>query len=83
MIAEQISKRDTLTIVMSSFLPDLKITEPDITAWREGADGQLYRKAYLSPGMTLEEAERIVAEHGWKPPVRTVRRQPRPLVPEW
>ena len=57
MIADQISKRDTLTIVMSSFIPDLKITEPNITEWREGANGQLYRKAYLPPGMTLEEAE--------------------------
>src|SRR6478735_1277475 len=65
MIVEQISKRDTLTIVMSSFLPDLTITEPSIGEWREGADGRLYRKAYLPPGMTLEEAERIVAQPGW------------------
>ena len=48
MIVDQISKRDTLTIVMSSH-PDLKITEPNITEWREGADGRLYRKAYLPP----------------------------------
>ena len=33
---------------------------------------------------TLEEAERIVAQPGWKPSVQTeVREQPRPLVPEW
>ena len=69
MIVDKISQRDTLTIVMSSFIRDLKITEPNITEWREGAGGMLYRRAYLLPGMTLEEAERIVAQPESKPPV--------------
>jgi RecB family exonuclease len=35
-----------------------------IGTWREGADGSLIRLSNLPPGMTIEEAERIVAQRG-------------------
>jgi hypothetical protein len=37
-------------------------TEPRIGEWREGADGSLGRVCALPRGMTMQEAERIVAE---------------------
>ena len=59
MIVEQISKRDTLTILMSSFIPDLNITEPSITEWREGQTASCIARHIFPLGMTLEEAQRI------------------------
>ncbi len=38
--------------------------EIHIGTWTEGADGSLFRFSSLPPGMTIEEAERIVAERG-------------------
>jgi hypothetical protein len=35
--------------------------------WIECDDGSLFRFSNLPPGMTIEEAERIVAQPGWKP----------------
>jgi hypothetical protein len=40
-----------------------------IGAWQESADGSLFRFSTVPPGMTIEEAERIVkTEHVAKPP---------------
>jgi hypothetical protein len=36
--------------------------EPRLGEWREGADGTLVRFCALPDGMTMQEAERIVAE---------------------
>jgi hypothetical protein len=35
-----------------------------IGSWIEGADGSLFRLSNLPPGMTMEEAERIVSQPG-------------------
>jgi len=35
-----------------------------IGAWIEGADGSLFRLSNIPPGMTMEEAERIVSQTG-------------------
>jgi hypothetical protein len=60
-------------------------TEPRIGEWREGADGSLGRVCALPKGMTMQEAERIVSQPGWKPtapPAKPERARP-PLKPEW
>ena len=46
------------------------VKEPSFSPWREGADGRLVRVCSLPAGMTLQEAERIVAKPGWKPSVK-------------
>ena len=38
-----------------------------IGTWIEGADGSLFRFSSIPPGMTIEEAERIVSQPVWKP----------------
>jgi hypothetical protein len=56
-----------------------------IGTWIEGEDGVLFRFSTIPPGMTIQEAERIVAQPGWKPtdpPVKPDRIRP-PLKPEW
>jgi len=84
MSVNQFVGRDTLTIVMGNNIPGMNIIEPNITPWRERVDGRLYRRAYLPVGMTLSEAERIVAQPGWTPSILTEAQEPRPpLVPEW
>jgi hypothetical protein len=58
--------------------------EIQIGTWTEGADGALIRFSNLPPGMTIEEAERIVSQPGWKPtdpPLPPERIRP-PLKPE-
>ena len=37
-----------------------------IGTWIEGRDGSLFRCSTIPAGMTIEEAERIVAQPGWK-----------------
>ncbi|MGB0065596.1 MAG: hypothetical protein WBP85_14230 [Terracidiphilus sp.] len=60
-------------------------TEPRIGQWREGKDGTLVRLCSLPDGMTLQEAEQIVSQPGWKP--ATPQAKPEqirpPLKPEW
>jgi hypothetical protein len=56
-----------------------------IGTWIEGEDGVLFRFSTIPPGMTIQEAERIVAQPGWKPtdpPAKPDRIRP-PLKPEW
>jgi hypothetical protein len=53
--------------------------------WMEGADGTLFRTCNIPNGMTPQEAERVVAQPGWKPtapPAQSERILP-PLTPEW
>ena len=38
-----------------------------IGTWIGCDDGSLFRISNLPPGMTIEEAERIVSQPGWKP----------------
>jgi hypothetical protein len=37
-----------------------------IGTWIEGADGSLFRFSTIPPGMTIEEAEQIISQPGWK-----------------
>jgi hypothetical protein len=56
-----------------------------VGTWREGADGCLFRFSSIPPGMTIQEAERIVSQPGWKPaspPAEPERIRPA-LKPEW
>jgi hypothetical protein len=56
-----------------------------IGAWQEGEDGVLFRYNNIPAGMTIQEAERIVSQPGWKPsiqPSEPERVRP-PLKPEW
>jgi hypothetical protein len=56
-----------------------------IGTWTEGADGSLFRFSSIPPGMTIQEAERIVSQPGWKctaPPQKLEPIRP-PLKPEW
>lgn len=56
-----------------------------IGTWQEGQDGVLFRFSSIPPGMTIQEAERIASQPGWKPtapPPEPERIRP-PLKPEW
>jgi hypothetical protein len=56
------------------------ISRPDgngisIGAWKEGADGSLLRISNIPAGMTIDEAERIVSQQGWKPNAGSARQR--------
>lgn len=56
-----------------------------IGEWIEGHDGTLFRYSNIPAGMTIQEAERIVSQPGWKPkappPIPESVRPP--LKPQW
>ena len=56
-----------------------------IGTWQEGEDGVLFRYSNIPEGMTIQEAERIVFQPGWKPaiPVTKPERIRPELKPEW
>ena len=54
-----------------------------IGSWVEGAHGALIRFSTVPPGMTIKEAERIVAQPGWKPTAPSPEPIRPPLKPEW
>jgi hypothetical protein len=56
-----------------------------IGEWRDGQDGCMFRFSTIPPGMTIQEAERIVSQPGWKPtaPSNEPERLRPPLKPEW
>jgi hypothetical protein len=56
-----------------------------IGTWMECEDGSLYRFSTIPAGVTIEEAERIASQPGWKPtalPSTPERIRP-PIKPEW
>jgi len=59
MLERRFAGRITRTIIVDL---EADCTEPSIGEWREGADGSLGRVCALPKGMSMEEAERIVAE---------------------
>jgi len=63
LLERHFAARTRQTIIISG--SDSK--EPRIGKWEEGADGSLGRICILPRGMTLQEAERIVSQPGWKP----------------
>jgi hypothetical protein len=59
--------------------------EINIGRWIEGSDGTLFRTSNIPAGMTIQEAERITSQPGWKPtapPTKPECTRP-PLKPEW
>ena len=83
MSVNQFVGRDTLTIVMGNNIPGMNIIWIHPVA-RKGRRQVISACIYLPVGMTLSEAERIVAQPGWTPSILTEAQEPRPpLVPEW
>ena len=58
-------------------------SEIRIGTWQEGEDGVLFRYSNIPAGMTIQEAERIVSQPGWKPGPPPPERVRPPLKPEW
>jgi hypothetical protein len=56
-----------------------------IGTWHEGQDGVLFRFSTIPAGMTIQEAERIASQPGWKPtaPISESECVRPPLKPEW
>jgi hypothetical protein len=74
-----------IDLVISIPRPGAEEGEIRIGEWIEGPDGTLFRTSSLPAGMTIQEAERIVSQPGWKQtasPPNPVRNRP-PLRPEW
>lgn len=72
LLESRTDNRERLDILIDIGVPP--DDEPRIGEWEEGADGKLVRICVLPEDMTLQEAERIVAERGRARP---------PLKPEW
>jgi|HubBroStandDraft_1064217.scaffolds.fasta_scaffold501025_1 hypothetical protein len=64
---------------------EVSCSVPRIGEWQEGADGNLVRIRALPDGMTMQEAERIVSQPGWKTTTQPSKpgRVRSPLEGEW
>ena len=84
LLARRFAGRKRLNIILD-IGSDSGSEGPRLGEWHEGADGRLIRFCYLPAGMELEEAERIVAQPGWKPSAQPAMREIErpPLKPEW
>jgi hypothetical protein len=82
LLERRFASRERLTLILDL---ETGCMEPRIGEWQEGTDGTLVRLCALPDGMTLQEAERIVSQPGWKPSPRPPKPgHPRPpLKPEW
>jgi hypothetical protein len=67
MLERRFVAREKHDFVITSTLPSLHGDEIRIGEWSEGKDGTLRRISTLPPGMSMEEAERIVAARGQQP----------------
>lgn len=63
LVERRFAARKRLEIVCSIPRPGA-VGEIRIGEWIEGADGTIFRTSNIPAGMTLQEAERIVAERG-------------------
>jgi len=84
LLARRFAARKRIEIVSSIPRPGAQ-GEIRIGDWIEGPDGTLFRTCNIPAGTTIQEAERIVSQPGWKPtapPPKPERTRP-PLVPEW
>lgn len=81
LLERRFAGRKARTIILSGEFD----SEPRIGKWQEEADGTLGRVCILPKGMTMQEAERIVSQPGWKPTARPAKPEPTrpPLKPEW
>lgn len=78
LLERRFAARTRRTIIISGS----ESKEPRIGKWEEGADGTLGRICFLPRGMTLQEAERIVSQPGWKPTDPPQEPERPPLNPE-
>ena len=84
MLVRWFAGRERLNIILDVGF-DSESEGPRLGEWREGVDGTVVRRCYLPAGMTIQEAERIVAQPGWKlsdQPSESKCNRP-PLKPEW
>jgi len=61
-LTRRFAGRKTVDLIVSSPLPCPRGDGIRVGEWCEGEDGTLTRISFLPRGMTIEEAERIVAE---------------------
>lgn len=61
-LAHRFAGRKRVDLIVSSPIPRPRGDGIRIGEWSEGEDGTLTRVSFLPSGMTIEEAERIVAE---------------------
>jgi hypothetical protein len=84
LLERRLAGRRRIDVVSSIPRPSAD-SEIRIGKWQEGEDGVLFRHSNIPAGMTIEEAERIASQPGWKPtaqPSKPERLRP-PIKPEW
>jgi len=68
LLERKLANRKRIDVVLTSSIPRppgaLAI---NVGKWQEGPDGTLTRFSMIPSGMTIEEAERIASQRGWKP----------------
>jgi len=67
LLARRFAARKRVEIICSIPRPGAAEGEIRIGDWIEGEDGILFRTCNIPAGMTIQEAERIVSQPGWKP----------------
>jgi hypothetical protein len=65
-LEQRLAGRERMDWVFAPLVPTPGFTEPHLGEWTEGEDGSLWRSSHLPADMTIEEAERIVAQPEWK-----------------
>ncbi len=65
-LEQRFAGREKCDVVIRHIGSDPDWDEPQLGQWHEGPDGQMRRCSHLPADMTIEEAECIVAEPGWK-----------------
>ncbi len=64
LLARRFEGRNRRGLTLVTNIPRPGCDEIRIGEWREGDDGTLMRICFLPAGMSIDEAERIVAERG-------------------
>lgn len=85
LLARRFEAQKKVQVICSIPRPGADVGEIRIGDWMEGPDGTLFRTCNIPDGMTIQEAERIVAEPGWKPTKQPLNSEGirRHLEPEW
>lgn len=84
LLASRLEGRERVDFVVRCIVDVPGFTKPQLGEWSECDDGTLMRCSYLPAGMTIEEAERVVAERAQKQTAPARKREDKPpLVPEW
>jgi hypothetical protein len=70
LLERRLAGRNRLDIVSTVPRPGAN-GEIRIGAWLEAEDGSFFRFSTIPSGMTIQEAEQIALQPGWKPSIRT------------